>query len=201
MAKKKYKRSQYIVDPEFQYSLIRKIAILAILMIVMSLSVLVIFYYMYGDVQLELIQPSPFDIAEDVNIVPEERTLLDLLWPVMAACLVVTLGITFFFGMFISHRMAGPVFRMQRTLKEMSEGNLRGYIQLRDKDDFKGLAEQINNVTTSYKDRFRELKDLSKALESGDIEMHKEQVSKLNKVLSSVKIDLKSQKDREKVNV
>ena len=189
MAKKKFKRSQYIVDPEFQYSLIRKIAILAVLMIVMSLSVLVIFYYMYGDVQLELIQPSPFDMTEDVNIIAEEKTLLDLLWPVMAACLVVTLGITFFFGMFISHRMAGPVFRMQRTLKEISEGDLRGNIRLRDKDDFKELSEQINNVKTSYSVKFRELKNLFKDLESGDSILKKEQISTLNRILSSVKID------------
>ena len=188
MAKKKFKRSQYIVDPDFQYSLIRKIAILAILMIVMSLSVLVVFYYMYGDVQLELIQPSPFNMSEGINTIAEERTLLDLLWPVMAVCLAVTLCIAFVFGLLISHRMAGPVFRMRRTLEDMSNGNLRGEIRLRGKDDFKGLAEQINNVKISYGDKFKELKKVSNTLASEDSKIQG-QISELNRVLSSVKID------------
>jgi len=61
MGTRKFKRRQYIVDPDFQYRLIRKIAVLAGLIIVMSLSFLVLVHYLYGDIQLELIQPDPFE--------------------------------------------------------------------------------------------------------------------------------------------
>ncbi len=168
MKKRKYKRKQFIVDPEFQYGIIRKTCFLSVLFIVMSLIFLTAVYYLYGDLQFELMQPDPFSESGAVDTLAAQRTILDLLWPVMAVCVLATLIITFFSGLIFSHRMAGPIFRIKRTLLEIAEGNLHEYIRLRKKDDFKSMAEVINSLKDSLASVFRQLSDHCDKLETGD---------------------------------
>lgn len=187
MGTRKFKRRQYIVDPDFQYRLIRKIAVLAGLIIVMSLSFLVLVHYLYGDIQLELIQPDPFESSDGISTFYEQKTLLGLLWPVLGICLIVTLVATFLFGIVISHRMAGPVFRMRGILAEMGEGDLRGEGRLRRKDDFKSLAEEINVLKKKWRSSIEELRNLCKQMDSEDPIQQKAHMKLIKELLSRFK--------------
>jgi len=53
----------------------------------------------------------------------------------------------FILGLLFSHKIAGPVYRIERTLAEISRGNLALRIKLRQGDELSGLAEIINNMT------------------------------------------------------
>jgi len=46
----------------------------------------------------------------------------------------------------ISHRMAGPVYRMEKELDARIKGEKKGPIILRQKDEFKILVEKINKL-------------------------------------------------------
>jgi len=46
----------------------------------------------------------------------------------------------------LSHRMAGPLFRFQVVLDELSSGNMTRRFNLREKDQFKELADRINGM-------------------------------------------------------
>ena len=46
----------------------------------------------------------------------------------------------------VSHRIVGPVFRMERELDERIAGTKSGPINLRKNDEFKALAEKINKL-------------------------------------------------------
>ena len=187
MAQKKLKRKQYIVDPEFQYGLIRKIAILAGLMVLMSFSFLVLVHYLYGDIPVELIQPDPFDVSGGIKTVEESKTLTELLWPVMAGCLVITLVVTFLYGLIISHRMAGPVTRLRRILSEMAEGELRGEVRIRKKDDFQHLAHELNDLKTNLRTSFGTLQNLCSEIESSDPGKQMAQFLEMKMMLSKFK--------------
>ncbi|HJO55219.1 MAG TPA: hypothetical protein QF423_00925, partial [Candidatus Scalindua sp.] len=54
----------------------------------------------------------PFGLLDSLvdNNGASTYTLLDLLWSVLAICLVGTIVFTFFFSLIVSHRMAGPVY-------------------------------------------------------------------------------------------
>lgn len=160
MGKRKYKRRQYIVDTKFQYSLISKFAILTASIVIGSLSFLVLVYYKYGDVQVSVEQPIPFGLA-DVLVDNKEMatyTLWNLLWPVLSICLLGAIIFTFFYSVIISHRMAGPVFRMRKLLEEMAQGDLRRSVSLlRKKDEFKHLFADINNVKERWRLQIQEL--------------------------------------------
>ena len=160
MGKGTYKRRQYIVDSRFQYSLMSKFAILTAFVVIGSLSFLVLVYYKYGDVQVSIMQPIPFGQADSLvdNGAMVTYTLVDLLWPVLSICLAGTITFTFFFGVMVSHRMAGPVYRMRQLLEEMAQGDLRRPVScLRKKDEFKHLFADINNVKERWRLQIQEL--------------------------------------------
>jgi signal transduction histidine kinase len=50
------------------------------------------------------------------------------------------------FTIIISHRVAGPLFRIQRTIDDVVRGEKVEYINLRKKDELKGLAAKVNEL-------------------------------------------------------
>jgi HAMP domain-containing protein len=184
-----YKRRIMIVDREFQHRFIRRIAMLAVLIVVASLSLLAITYAVNLDVQTVIVQPLPLAISENAPLMEEPKTILSILLPVVIICVVVTLAVTLVFGIVISHRMAGPLFRISRELKQMEQGDLSGEIRLRKKDDFKTLARTVNNLKTNWRHRLQELSGIVYAL---DLNGNAEQASALNRlkeIMSSFKTD------------
>ncbi len=188
MHARRYKRRQYIVDPAFQYRLIRRFSVLALLMIAMSIGFLVLVYILHGDIQFELAQPDPFSQAGQGEPLVVRKTLLGLLWPILAICLGIALATTFLFGVLISHRMAGPVFRIRRVLGDMRDGDLRGDIRLRKRDDFKKLAESINEVKQSWRESVAGLRRIRADLGSADADQRAEGLRKMEQALARFQI-------------
>lgn len=54
-------------------------------------------------------------------------------------------------SIFISHRMAGPVYKFEQTIKALAKGNEVKEIGLRKKDEFYDLAIAINSLIKSKK--------------------------------------------------
>jgi methyl-accepting chemotaxis protein len=190
MGKGTYKRRQYIVDSRFQYSLMSKFAIVTAFVVIGSLSFLVLVYYKYGDIQVSIVQPIPFGQADRVdNEVVDTYTLVDLLWPVLSICLAGTIIFTFFFGVIVSHRMAGPVYRMRQLLEEMAQGDLRrSVIHLRKNDEFKHLFADINNVKECWRLQIQELQSACREL---DEERFQElPLNRIKEIASSFKTEI-----------
>ena len=194
MRKRIYKRRQYIVDTRFQYRLMSKFAILTACVVIGSLSFLVLVYHKYGDIQVSVVQPIPFGLLDSLvdNEGASTYTLLDLLWPVLAICLVGTIIFTFFFSLIVSHRMAGPVYRMRNLLGEMAKGDLsRPVSHLRKKDEFKHLFADINTVKEHWRIQIRELRLACRELsENGSHEQH---LKRIKEIASSFKTEIERQ--------
>lgn len=62
-------------------------------------------------------------------------------------------------GIMVSHRIAGPVYRMIKFLDSLSEGNYERRIKLRKRDELKDLAEAINRLVERL-DKEKKKKDL-----------------------------------------
>ncbi len=188
MGQKRNRRRQYIVDRCFQYGLIRKFTIIAIFIVIGSLSSLVLVYYKYGDVQVAITQPSPFGPIDTLteNGTVTTRTLLGLLWPVLSICLVGTIIFTFIYSVIISHRMAGPVYQMRQILEEMAQGDISiSASQLRRKDEFKQLFSDINNVKERWRIRIQELQLVCKDI--GKDEIQEQNLKRINDIVFSFK--------------
>jgi len=66
---------------------------------------------------------------------------------------------------FLTHRFAGPLFRFEKSVDEMTRGNLNFLIHLRTKDEGKELAEKINQLILMLSSNIREMKHISKEMD------------------------------------
>lgn len=193
MSQKKYKRGQYIVDSDFQYGVIRKIALLSVLVIVISLLFLAVIYQVYGDVEVDIAisQPLPFELM-DVNVGMEDNAglksnLFSLLWPVLLISVGLTLVTTFLFGLILSHRLAGPVYRMRLELASIKKGNLGIPFKLREKDAFHHLAADINDLREHWRESIGELQEIYEKLDSGSTDEQSQSLKRLAGIISGFK--------------
>lgn len=78
--------------------------------------------------------------------------------------LLLKLLLLFFFiawgSIFLSHRIAGPLYRFHVTLEELQKGNLTTRIRLRKGDEGKFIAEDFNRALTILEDHIVRLKNL-----------------------------------------
>ena len=54
--------------------------------------------------------------------------------------------VVFLWGLFIFHRFAGHILRMEKDLDEILSGNWNKIIKLRKKDDLAGVADRVNKI-------------------------------------------------------
>ena len=135
-----YRRTQYLVAKKFQLRYVGMILLLVSLTAVMCSYV--IYYTMMltmGD-KLANVYPQGrlISIVNMVNF----RILLSML---LVAPLAVVIGI------YASHKIAGPIFRIEKFLGSMAGGDLSSPLNLRRNDELISLANGINRVIDSVK--------------------------------------------------
>ncbi|MFA4842836.1 MAG: methyl-accepting chemotaxis protein [Candidatus Omnitrophota bacterium] len=64
-------------------------------------------------------------------------------------------------SIFISHKIAGPLYRVERFIKGVARGDLSSKLRLRKGDELQELAEAINDMTDDIKNRVKKLKGIS----------------------------------------
>lgn len=69
-------------------------------------------------------------------------------------------------SMFLSHRVAGPLYRFERSLEEMNRRNFDFEIRLRSKDEGKELARMLNELNTMLSSQLGEIRGLSDEINS-----------------------------------
>lgn len=137
-ARPRFRRRQYLVSAKFQLKYTG--LILLLMFATAALSSYVVYYtsmLLMGE-KLGNVYPQGqlVHIIKTVNF----RLLISLLF---VTPLVVMIGI------YLSHKIAGPIFRMERFLKDMAGGNFSSRIVLRKGDELTGLAGGINKVCES----------------------------------------------------
>ncbi len=66
----------------------------------------------------------------------------------------VFIGMTFLIMIFVSHRIAGPLYKLSRFFKEAGAGNLREELRFRKHDHFKNLADEYNQMIKGLRGLF-----------------------------------------------
>ena len=87
-------------------------------------------------------------------------------------------------AMLITHRIAGPIFRFERTLDNMLHKDLSDDITLRTKDEGKELAKKINEFNRDLSTTFKNLQSHSNAITT-----HLEQANIKTSDISGEKLD------------
>jgi hypothetical protein len=104
----------------------------------MSIVAVCLYYLIFNMLAWQLGIPE----AIAYNLIPVAKRVSAIL----LMSLPVVLIIIWFAALELSHRIAGPVYKIEKELDDIIEGKKKGLIQLREKDEFKGLADKINKL-------------------------------------------------------
>jgi nitrogen fixation/metabolism regulation signal transduction histidine kinase len=74
---------------------------------------------------------------------------------IVSALLILTLGIGFA-GVVVTHKVAGPVFKMKKLLRELAKGNFRVDARLRKGDELQHFFDAFNETTDDLRRRQEE---------------------------------------------
>lgn len=133
MAEPKFKRSKILVDPEFQIGL--------------SMEMVGWIYVYFLAFSLVANLPNLVALASAAPTDAEYVAALEHLRG-FAQYVVLPMGVTFVamavHGVYLTHRIAGPIIRLKRTMREIAARRLPGPVTLRKKDHFKDLADEMN---------------------------------------------------------
>lgn len=129
-----FRRRNYYIDKKFQT---KYLLLTIVLLLVYTLTFVTILFFP------SLASLSSPSFATDQ--VEAARTLLLLhaeVWPAVGISILI-LGVV---SIFVTHKVAGPVYRIRTALTEISSGDLTTKIRLRKWDDLQELAVQVNRL-------------------------------------------------------
>jgi methyl-accepting chemotaxis protein len=139
---KKNRRKKYIIEGNFQTRFILRFVLVIVGATLLSAGALLgVFYikYQYGEADFQnlIIMVSPegtTDVASLFQVV---------LVPILVANLLI-LCIIIPYSLIYSHKIAGPIYRLEQSLDFLLKGEMDFIIVLRRKDEFKYLANKMN---------------------------------------------------------
>jgi hypothetical protein len=98
----------------------------------------------------------------------KKRLMSSLLWVFGTGVLLVIVQIVLL-TIFFSHKVAGPVFRLEKTCHSMIQGSYTNEIHLRKGDELQNLALLLNEVNSVSRQRIKALVDAPSAEERARI--------------------------------
>jgi methyl-accepting chemotaxis protein len=93
------------------------------------------------------------------------RRVSDLLLPVMGAGAFVSLLSGLALALFLPQKIAGPIFRVQKSLNLIKDGDLTEEVILRKNDILKDLATSVNETTDVLRVNIQEIKKIHQELD------------------------------------
>lgn len=154
----KNKRKQYVVDMPFQSGFILKFVIIVIVSSgIIALAILL------------SAQDSTTVAIDKARVLakPTADFILPTLSFIVVLVIILSAIVVTLVTLLVSHRIAGPIFRLKKELSFLREGNLKRNFTVREKDEFKDLAQALQETSNTLYSRHEKLKsDYNKLLES-----------------------------------
>ena len=147
--RKAEKRKIYFIKKEFQFYFILKFCLLIFVGVILSTGILFLFSQ---NTLTTSFQHSRISINNTgVAILPSViYTNLITLGLVALAAIFVTL--------FVSHKIAGPMFRFQKELKSIGDGDLSRKVTNRKKDQITEISDSLNAMIESLNKKVLDIK-------------------------------------------
>lgn len=147
---KKIKRRQYLIKTRFQLKYV------GLILLFMFAVAWVAGYTVYYTGWL-LMGEKLANVYPQGRLVAIMRTInvTLILRLILIAPLVALLAV------FLSHKVAGPLYRIERFLRLVAAGDLSTKLRLRKGDELQDLAEALNEMTDDLKNRVNKLKGIT----------------------------------------
>ena len=140
MEKSEYKRRQYFIKKDFQIRFMVKFILILLLGIALSTALLLWFSH---DTLTSVYSDSGLEITSTAAAIMPSIIFSNLI-TLAIICLFTVVVL-----LFISHKIAGPLFRFEKDLQRVADGDLTVMIQLRKKDQLTDIAFSLNRMIQS----------------------------------------------------
>jgi methyl-accepting chemotaxis protein len=171
-----YKRTNYFINKQFQLKYILLVVFLLLTYtgaFVATLFIPQILPLAYNAPMAEQVKAAEILLIYHKNV-----------WP----AIFIVIPVFGFFSIFITHKIAGPVYRVKMKLEEMTAWNFSGRLTLRKGDDLQDLADCVNKLAEEIQNFIADLQGNYDNI-SAQIEEIKQQI-KTNVVPESTGKDL-----------
>lgn len=92
------------------------------------------------------------------------------LYIIFTALLLLQISI---FGIFYSHKIAGPLVRVRHMAKQIADGDFNAKTRFRKDDAINPLADALNEMAASYNERYNRLGSCTDAMLEAVVELEK----------------------------
>lgn len=146
---KDYTRRIYLIEKRFQFAFILKFCALVAAGGLLTIAIL---YFL-------ALQSATVSFVNSRVVV---KTTADFILPVLIQTVVITMifvsiaviAVT----LFVSHKIAGPLYRLRKTMKEIEAGDFSGDFRIRHLDQLQELANSFNGMVTKMRQEVASLK-------------------------------------------
>jgi len=140
-----YKRRNYLINPGFQLRFLAYVAV-SVLICLTTLYISNLLYFNGLTTQGQEIGLDP--THPYYELIKEQRQLLDRTYLTVAA---VMFFLIMWSGLLMSHHIAGPLYKISRILKQVTEdASDPSRVHLRKRDFFEDLAVDVNSMIDTY---------------------------------------------------
>ena len=166
----KKRRRRYIIEGNFQTRFILRFLLVIIGSTILSTAAIVgLFYFKY--------QFHGTNLRNLVIVIGNsQKTSPVSFFEMVLAPLIISnlfiISIMIPISLIYSHRIAGPIYRFQKSLEMLINGEANFMIALRKKDEFKYLADKMNTLIDYLRRNVNEVKMSHKVLNERIVKIH-----------------------------
>ena len=148
MEKKRIRRKQYLIKPKFQ------LKHAGFNLIVLLLACLTFGFIIYESGTITMITEISRIYPDKVPGFMMKLIVKQVLFTVLLFLPIVLAG-----SIYLSHKIAGPAYRMEKDIRKITEGEFGLRIRIRKGDELQELVNEINKMVESTGDMVMKIKD------------------------------------------
>lgn len=162
----------------------RKYALLTFLLLAAYTFVLAVALFLPPT--LKLMGEAPLE--EQALAASQFIALSDRLWP----AILISVPIFMVLSVWVTHRFAGPVYRLEESLKQIAGGNLGLQVRFRTGDDLQELAVLLNQIIHQQGEALRTVQSVHQRLLEAMAQVRSKAVppDQLNQMLERIQIQI-----------
>jgi len=122
-------------------------------------------------------------LRENSPFIPTDRFLLSV--PVVALSVILFIVIAAILAVFYSHKLAGPVYRIEKSILKIINGAHNFRVTLRKKDEFKNLADTFNKLIDYVDKHYKIIENVKSLIKNYEETGNKDFIKKAEEIINS----------------
>jgi methyl-accepting chemotaxis protein len=179
-SQRSYKRKKKLINKDLQGKLIFRSFLLAFFTIVVFTAVLL---YVSSDNLMISFEQQRLQVGSSSLVMLSQMLKSNWIALLIAGVVIVLISIVH------THRLVGPIYHYEQTMLAMLKKDISKHIYLRDKDEFRAMADYLNQFNAGLSTDLSQLDshclELDRALKQNDVQTATQHVAAIRAVIGS----------------